>query len=74
MERLLDFVSPGVLWFVALLVITVTFLIMAALRFHWQEYAVDAQRKDITYRVFTVVAGGLGVMMILAIISYSYGS
>ena len=74
MEQLLDFVSPGVLWFVALLVIVFTVLIMAALRFHWQEYAVDAQRTDITYRVFTMVAGVLVVMMVLAIVSYSYGS
>lgn len=70
MEQLLDFVTPGVLLIVAVLVVFFIISIMAILRFHWKEFSVDAQRTSVTYRVFAVVAGVLTAMMLMSILFY----
>jgi len=66
----LDKFAPGALWAVFFVVMLFTVAVAAALSYHWREYTIDAQKSNLMFRGYLVVAGIFILIMIMALLLY----
>jgi len=74
MEILLEFLTPGVLWVVFLLVAVFITLVGIMLSYHWKEYSTDAHKSGKFFRLYIFITALFLGIMAISIMLYGYGS